>query len=85
MQVGLHQLLDEIDVFEQLETGRLKDVEDRDNVLMAKVPEKLDLAKGAQTKHGMVERGDTLYGDLPLRWLVDGRASTVRSASILGA
>ena len=85
MQVGLHQLLDEIHVSEQLETRRLEDVENGDDVLVAKVAEKFDLAEGAQTKHGMVERGDTLYGDLPLRWLVDGRASTVRSASILGA
>lgn len=47
MQVGLHQLLHEVYVFEQCETVRLKDVENGDDVFVAKVPEKLDLAKGA--------------------------------------
>lgn len=47
MQVGLHQLLDEIYIFERLGTGRLKDVENGDDVFVAKVPEKLDLAKCA--------------------------------------
>lgn len=47
MQVSLHQLLDEIYVFEQLETGRLKDIKNGDDIFVAKMPEKFDLAKGA--------------------------------------
>lgn len=85
MQVGFHQFLDEIYVFEQLETGRLKDVEDRDDVFMAKMPQELDLAEGAQTEHGVVERRDAFDGDLSLGWLVDGRATGWGSASIFSA
>ena len=35
VQVGLHELLHEIDVPEQLEAGRLEDVEDGDNIFVA--------------------------------------------------
>lgn len=82
MQVGLHQLLDEIHVSEQLETRRLEDVENGDDVLVAKVAEKFDLAEGAQTKHGMVKGRDTLDRDLSLGRVVDGRAGP---ASMWGA
>lgn len=74
VEVGLHELLDEIDVPERLEAGGEEDVEDGDDVLVAKVAEKLDLAEGAQTEHGVVKGGDALDGDLALRWLVHGRA-----------
>ena len=33
---------------------------------VAKVAEQLDLAEGAQTEHGVVERRDALYDDLAL-------------------
>ena len=66
VQVGLHELLHEIDVSELLEAGRLEDVEDGDDVFVAKVTEQLDLAESAQTEHGVVEWGDALYGDLAL-------------------
>ena len=74
MQVGFHELLHEIDVSEQLEAGRLEDVEDGDDVFVAKVAEQLDLAEGAETEHGVVEGGDALDGDLALGRLVDGGA-----------
>ena len=66
VQVGLHELLHEIDVSELLEAGRLEDVEDGDDIFVAKVAEQLDLAECAQTEHGVVERCDALYGDLAL-------------------
>ena len=53
VQVGLHELLHGIDVSEQLEAGRLEDVEDGDDVFVAKVTEQPDLAECAQTEHGM--------------------------------
>lgn len=74
VQVGLHEFLYEIDLFKELETGRLENVENGDDVFVAKVPKKLDLAEGAETKHGVVKGGDALDGDLALRGLVDGRA-----------
>ena len=66
VQVGLHELLHEIDVSELLEAGRLEDVEDGDDIFVAKVAEQLDLAESTQTEHGVVERRDALYGDLAL-------------------
>ena len=55
VQVGLHELLHGIDVSEQLKAGRLEDVEDGDDVFVAKVTEQPDLAECAQTEHGVVE------------------------------
>lgn len=66
MEVGLHELLDEIDLPELCEARGLEDVEDGDDVLVVEVAEKLDLAEGAETEHGVVEGGDSLYGDLAL-------------------
>jgi len=83
VEVGLHELLDEIDIPERLEAGRLEDVEDGDDVFVAKVAEQLDLAEGAQTEHGVVKRRDALDGDLALRRLVHGRARAV-SARVSG-
>ena len=74
MQVCLHQLLHEIDVSEPFEAGRLEDVEDGDDVFVAKVPEEFDLAESAKTEHGVVERGDAFDGNFPLGGLMDGRA-----------
>jgi hypothetical protein len=61
--------------------GQLEDVEDGDDVFVAKVAEELDLAEAAQTVHGVVERGDALYRDLALGGLVHGGAAGVRRGS----
>ena len=74
MQVRLHQFLHEVYFLELFETGWLKDVENGDDVFVAKVPEEFDLAEGAETEHGVVERGDAFDSDFALGWLVDGRA-----------
>ena len=63
VQVGLHELLHEIDVPEQLEARRLEDAEDGDDVFVAKVTEQLDLAECAQTEYGV---GDALYATFAL-------------------
>jgi hypothetical protein len=75
VEVGLHELLHEVDVPEGREAGRLEDVEDGDDVFVAKVAEELDLAEGAETEHGVVEGGDALYRDPALGGLVHGRAA----------
>lgn len=74
VEIGLHEFLDEVDFLEELEGGGLEDVEDGDDVLVAKVAEELDLAESAKTEHVEVEGGDALDGDLALGGDVDGRA-----------
>jgi hypothetical protein len=64
--------------------GQLEDVEDGDDVFVAKVAEELDLAEAAQTVHGVVERGDALYRDLALGGLVHGGADdAIRALGVL--
>ena len=47
---------------------------------MPDVLEELELAKGPETKHGVVEGRDLLDGDLAPRWPVHGRAdNTIRA------
>ena len=66
MQIGLHELLDEIDLLEAEEIGWSEDVEDGDDVLVVEVSEELDLAEGAETEHGVVKGGDALDCDAAL-------------------
>lgn len=64
VQIGLHELLYEIDLAKVVYVGWPEDVEDGDDVLVVKVAEELDLAEGTKTEHGVVEGGDALDGDL---------------------
>ncbi len=64
VHVGLHELLDEVDLGESLVGSWLLDVEDGDDVLVVEVAEKLHLTEGSQTEHRVVEWGDLLDCDL---------------------
>lgn len=44
MHVGLHKLLNEVDLFEFIERRRAEDVKDGNDVLVTEVSEELDLA-----------------------------------------
>ena len=68
--VCLNAHLDEVDLGECLVVARLLDVENRDDVLVVEVPQKLHLSQCSQTKHGVVERSDLLNGHLLTRGLV---------------
>ena len=43
--------LDQVDLREGLDIGRLDDVEDRDDVLVVEPPEELDLAERSEAEH----------------------------------
>ena len=70
VHVGLHELLNEIDLSEGIVVPRLLDVEYGDDVLVVEVPEKLHLSQSSQTEHGMVEGCDLLDRNLLARGLV---------------
>lgn len=74
VHVGLHQLLNQIDLVESLIIAGSLDVQDRDNILVVEVSQQLHLAQRAQAEHRVVERGDLLDGDFLARRLVDCRA-----------
>lgn len=68
--------LDKVDLVEGLVTPGLLNVEDRDDVFMVEVPQKLHLSQSPETEHGVVERRDLLDCDLLAGRFVDGRAGT---------
>lgn len=68
VQICLHELLYEVYFAEFMDIGGAEDVEDGDDVFVVKVAEELDLAEGAQAKHGVVEGRDALDGHLAARW-----------------
>ena len=65
--------LHEIHLLERVETRGLDDVDDADDVLadagLGEELEQLELAQGAQTEHGVVERRDLLDRDLFVRFV----------------
>jgi hypothetical protein len=75
VEVGLHELLDEVDLAKGGERGRAEHVEDRDDILVPEVQEQADLAQRAQAEHRVVERRDALDRDLALRRQVHRRAA----------
>jgi hypothetical protein len=75
MKIRFHELLHEIDLLEIIDGGGLKDIEDRNNVLMMEMAKELNLAECAQTKHGVIKRCNSLNGDLSLRRNMNGRAN----------
>lgn len=62
VQVGVHVLLDEVDLAEALETGGLLDVEDLDDVRVVEALEELDLAQGPQAEEVPLKGLDLLDG-----------------------
>ena len=83
MHVGLHELLDEVDLSEGLVAARLLDVENGDDVFVIEVAEELHLTQRAQTEHGVVEGCDLLDGHLLARRLVQCRATTVSGMALV--
>ena len=62
VQVGVHVLLDEVDLAEALETRGLLDVEDFDDVRVVEALEELDLAQGPQAEEVPLKGLDLLDG-----------------------
>ena len=73
---GWGTYLDKVDLREALKVARFLNVENRDDVLMIEISQKLHFTQGAETKHGMVEWCNFLNRDFLSRWLVEGRAAT---------
>lgn len=72
VQVRLHEFLDEVNLFEIVETGGSQDVENRDDVLVMEVTQQLYLAQCSQAEHRVIKGGDTLDRNLPLGGYVYG-------------
>ena len=66
--------LDEIHLRECLQTCWFLDIEDRDDILMVKVSQKLHLSERPQAEHGMIKWRDLLDGNLLARRFVNCRA-----------
>ena len=66
MKICLHEFLYKEHLREIFDAWRLENVKDCDDVFMAKVTEELDLAKSAQTKHGVIKRSNFLDSDMAL-------------------
>ena len=66
MKICLHELLYKEHFCEILDAWRLENIEDCDYIFMAKVTKEFDLAKSAQTKHGMIKRSNFLDSDMAL-------------------
>jgi len=74
MHICFHELLHKIHLGKVVETWWAENVEDRDDVFMVKVAQKLNLAKGTETEHGMIEWGDSFDCYFALRRIVNRRA-----------
>jgi hypothetical protein len=66
MKICLHEFLYKEHFREIFDAWRLENIKDCDDVFMAKVTEEFDLAKSAQTKHGMIKRSNFLDSDMAL-------------------
>ena len=66
MEVGFHELLNEVHLPELIETWGLKDVKDRNDVLVTEMTEEFYLAQGAEAEHGVIERCYALDSDFAL-------------------
>lgn len=51
MHVGLHELLDQVDLCELFEGGGFDDVEDGDDVFVLEPSEELDLSQRTEAEH----------------------------------
>lgn len=79
MEIGLHKLLHQIYFCEVCEGWGTEDVQYSDDVLVVEMAEELDLAKGAQAEHGVIEGGDALDSNFPLRRDMNSRACSARA------
>lgn len=66
MKICFHEFLHKIYFCEICDAWRLENVEDCDDIFMAKVTEEFDFAKSTQTKHGMIKRSNLLDSDISL-------------------
>ena len=65
VEVGVHELVDHVDVLELLPGGRRQDVLERDHVLVGEVLKELDLPERPLGVHDVLKRlADLLDGDL---------------------
>lgn len=80
-QGKLATYLNQVDLVKRLITPRLLNIKYADNVLMVKIAQKLHFSESSQAKHGVVEGGDFLDGDLLTRRLVYRRAGALLSVS----
>lgn len=67
---AIHTYLNEVDFVESLVVAGFLNVENRDDVLVIEIPQKLHLSQGSQAEHGVIERRDLLDGDFLARRLV---------------
>lgn len=74
MEIGLHQLLYEIDLSKIMETWRPEDIEDGDDIFMAKMTKKFDFAESTKTEHRVLKGRNTFYSYSSLSRDMDGRA-----------
>lgn len=58
--------LDQVNLLEIMQGGRLEDVENADDVFVVEVTKELDFSEGTQAEHRMVEGSDALDSDLSL-------------------
>lgn len=71
VEICLHKLLDEVDLAELVDVGRLEDVEDGDDVFVMEVAKELYLAECSETEHGVIKWRDALDCDLALGGYMD--------------
>ena len=75
MQIRLHELLHEVNLFEVIETGGSQNVENGDDVLVMEVAQQLYLAQCPQAEHRVIKGGDTLDRNFSLGRCMDGGAA----------
>lgn len=66
MKVGLHELLDKVNLGELVYTTGLEDIKDGDDVFVMKVSEEFYFTESPETKHSMVEGGDAFDSNFAL-------------------
>ena len=60
VQIGLHELLDEVDFLKVVEGCGSEDVKDGNDVLVVEMAEELDFAERPEAEHGVIERRNLL-------------------------
>lgn len=71
MEICFHQFLNEIYLRKLSQVGRPQNVEDRYDIFMVKVTEKLYFTQGPEAEHGMIERGDAFDCNFTLSRYMD--------------
>lgn len=83
MKISIHQLINQVNIFETRFIRREHNVFKRDHVIMPHVPKKLELSQRPQGVNAILEHIVNLFdGDLLVGLAVDGRTNhTVSSSS----